>query len=48
MRELTVGEPFELLDDGLGWAWGYAGEERRVLAAGGKRNLRSFRPGGQP
>ena len=30
MRELTVGEPFELLDDGLGWAWGYAGEERRV------------------
>ena len=30
MRELDAGEPFELLDDSLGWAWGYAGEERRV------------------
>ena len=24
------GEPFTMLDDSLGWAWGYAGEERRV------------------
>ena len=30
IRELEVGEPFLLLDDSLGWAWGYAGEERRV------------------
>ena len=28
--ELAAGEPFLLLDDSLGWAWGYAGEERRV------------------
>ena len=27
---LHAGEPFELLDDSLGWAWGYAGEDRRV------------------
>ncbi len=27
---LDAGEPFELLDDSLGWAWGYAGEDRRV------------------
>jgi len=27
---LAVGDPFELLDDSLGWAWGYAGNERRV------------------
>jgi hypothetical protein len=27
---LAAGEPFELLDDSLGWAWGYAGAERRV------------------
>jgi hypothetical protein len=28
--ELAAGEPFELLDDSLEWAWGYAGAERRV------------------
>jgi len=30
VRELAPGEPFRMLDDSLGWAWGYAGEERRV------------------
>jgi hypothetical protein len=30
IRDLAVGEPFAMLDDGLGWAWGYAGEDRRV------------------
>jgi hypothetical protein len=30
IRELRPGERFEMLDDSLGWAWGYAGEERRV------------------
>jgi hypothetical protein len=30
IRELAKGEPFAMLDDSLGWAWGYAGEERRV------------------
>jgi hypothetical protein len=30
IRTLQLGEPFDLLDDSLGWAWGYAGEERRV------------------
>jgi hypothetical protein len=30
VRELAPGEPFEMLDETLGWAWGYAGEERRV------------------
>ncbi len=30
IRELTPGEPFAFLDDSLGWAWGYAGSERRV------------------
>jgi hypothetical protein len=28
--ELAPGEPFAMLDDRLGWAWGYAGNERRV------------------
>jgi len=28
--ELGAGEPFLILDDSLGWAWGYAGKERRV------------------
>ena len=28
--ELAAGQPFLMLDDRLGWAWGYAGEERRV------------------
>jgi Bacterial dipeptidyl-peptidase Sh3 domain len=30
IRELEPAEPFLLLDDTLGWAWGYAGKERRV------------------
>jgi hypothetical protein len=30
IRHLAAGEPFDLLDDGLGWAWGYAGKDRRV------------------
>ena len=25
IRELAAGEPFAMLDDSLGWAWGYAG-----------------------
>ena len=29
-KELAEGEPFQMLDDSLGWAWGYAGKERRV------------------
>ena len=28
--ELTPGQPFAMLDDTLGWAWGYAGQDRRV------------------
>src|ERR671932_765071 len=28
--ELDAGAPFLLLDDSLGWAWGYAGQDRRV------------------
>ena len=28
--ELKPGEPFSMLDNSLGWAWGYAGEQRRV------------------
>ena len=30
VRDLDPGEPFDLLDDTLGWAWGYAGTDRRV------------------
>jgi len=30
IREMAASEPFAMLDDSLGWAWGYAGEERRV------------------
>ncbi len=30
IRELRPGEPFALLDDSVGWAWGYAGNDRRV------------------
>jgi len=30
IRDLAAGESFAMLDDSLGWAWGYAGEERRV------------------
>jgi Bacterial dipeptidyl-peptidase Sh3 domain len=28
--ELEPGEPFLLLDDSLGWAWGYGGKDRLV------------------
>ena len=27
---LNAGDAFAMLDDSLGWAWGYAGEHRRV------------------
>jgi hypothetical protein len=30
IRELPAGERFDMLDDSLGWAWGYAGADRRV------------------
>ena len=30
IRELVAGETFAMLDDSIGWAWGYAGQERRV------------------
>ena len=30
VREVDPSEPFALLDDSLGWAWGYAGADRRV------------------
>ena len=30
VRTVAAGEPFAMLDDTLGWAWGYAGTERRV------------------
>ena len=30
LGELAAGAPFEMLDNSLGWAWGYAGAERRV------------------
>jgi len=30
VRDLAAGEPFAMLDDSVGWAWGYAGKERRV------------------
>jgi hypothetical protein len=30
VRMLQAGETFAMLDDSVGWAWGYAGEERRV------------------
>ena len=28
--QVQAGDPFLLLDDTLGWAWGYAGTDRRV------------------
>jgi hypothetical protein len=28
--ELGAGDHFAMLDDSLGWAWGYAGKDRRV------------------
>jgi hypothetical protein len=30
IRELQPGERFDMLDDSLGWAWGYAGADRQV------------------
>jgi len=30
VRDLDAGEAFDLLDNSLGWAWGYAGADRRV------------------
>ena len=30
LARLGVGEPFWMLDDSLGWAWGYGGKDRRV------------------
>ena len=30
IRELQAGETFDMLDNSLGWAWGYAGPDRRV------------------
>ena len=30
VAELGPGEPFLMLDESLGLAWGYAGEDRRV------------------
>jgi hypothetical protein len=30
IRMLEPGEAFALLDDSVGWAWGYAGSDRRV------------------
>jgi hypothetical protein len=30
IRDLRKGEAFAMLDESLGWAWGYAGAERRV------------------
>ena len=30
VRDLETGETFAMLDDSMGWAWGYAGKDRRV------------------
>jgi hypothetical protein len=30
VKKIGAGEPFLMLDDSLGWAWGYAGTDRRV------------------
>jgi len=30
LLELKAGDLFAMLDNSLGWAWGYAGEQRRV------------------
>ena len=30
IRELAPGERFDMLDDSLGWAWGYAGPDGHV------------------
>ena len=28
--EMQPGDPFSMLDNSLGWVWGYAGSDRRV------------------
>lgn len=30
VRDLAEGDSFDMLDNSLGWAWGYAGADRRV------------------
>jgi hypothetical protein len=30
ISELTAGTPFAMLENSRGWAWGYAGSDRRV------------------
>jgi hypothetical protein len=30
LAELAPGDPFAMLDNSLGWAWGYAGKDRIV------------------
>ena len=30
ITKLEAGDPFVMLDDTLGWAWGYAGKDKRV------------------
>ena len=30
LSDLDAGDDFAMLDNSLGWAWGYAGAERRV------------------
>jgi hypothetical protein len=30
LGELAAGDGFEMLDNSVGWAWGYAGLDRRV------------------
>jgi hypothetical protein len=30
LRDLSAGETFELLEDSVGWAWGYAAADHRV------------------
>jgi hypothetical protein len=30
LAELSPGDGFRMLDDSVGWAWGYAGEDGRV------------------
>lgn len=30
LLDLKSGDPFAMLDNSLGWAWGYGGKQRRV------------------
>ena len=30
LAELKAGDAFDMLDNSVGWAWGYAGEDKRV------------------